>query len=343
MGSERQRIQIQRPVLTVEQILAGIEQAHPDRVDRLRILYHSFPVLPHLQLLHPFDIPISGILVLDVKSKGVKLIREILCQLRYCQSILIRLPYLSVIDIPDSTVRIEPGDGLEVIGKSVPDADLIPLISGIRVRLHLLQRQRDVRKIRPECGVLFLFVQIGKLLLCRAEIPDWDIDGVVGCHSISDCNLTVGAVPGPSVPLLTHKARGPENAVDLLLHVSAPESQDGHQCHIRIRLAIVALFPMAFIQHLKLFTRFRTRCVFDHSVVIQIGAGFYTAPLHPVCPAHKGIQRILQRLVIPGNRTRAIHITRHRHETVCGTRQVNLQTMLPVVDVVHSLVIGKIR
>ena len=85
-------------------------------------------MLPHLQLLHPFDIPISGILVLDVKREGVKLIREILCQLRYRQSILIRLPDLPIIDIPDSTVRIEPGDGLEVIGKSVPDANLITLV-----------------------------------------------------------------------------------------------------------------------------------------------------------------------------------------------------------------------
>ena len=35
-------------------------------------------MLPHLQLLHPFDIPISGILVLDVKREGIKLIREVL-------------------------------------------------------------------------------------------------------------------------------------------------------------------------------------------------------------------------------------------------------------------------
>ena len=102
-------------------------------------------MLPQLQLLYPLDIPVSRILVLNLKRKGIQLIGEILCQFSNSQCVLIRLPDVSIVDVLDSTVGIESGDGLKVICKSIPDANFIPLISGIRVWLHLLQCQRDVR------------------------------------------------------------------------------------------------------------------------------------------------------------------------------------------------------
>ena len=81
----------------------------------------------------------------------------------------------------------------------------------------------------------------------------------------------------------------------------------------------------------------------DYLLVRKVGAGFYTISLHPVCPAHEGIQGILQCLIIPGNRPCAVYVSCHRHKAVCGTGQIDFQSVLPVVDVVHSLIIGKIR
>ena len=91
--------------------------------------------------------------------------------------------------------------------------------------------------------MLLLFIQIGKILLSGAKVTDWNIDGIVGCHSVPDRDLSVGTVSGPAIPFLTHKAGCPEDAIDLLFHVSAPESQDGHQRHHRLlyrRLGICA-------------------------------------------------------------------------------------------------------
>ena len=65
--------QIQRTVLTVEQICVVVKKAVRYRIDRLCILDHGAAVLTHLKLLHPLDVAVAGILIRDLQapSRGV--------------------------------------------------------------------------------------------------------------------------------------------------------------------------------------------------------------------------------------------------------------------------------
>ena len=165
MRTEYHRRQIQRTVFQVEQKLIGVKGGHRNRINRLRVLYHGLPVFPQLKLLHPFDVAVPRILVLDLEGKGVKLIRQILGKLSHSQGVFIRLPDSTIIDIPDIPVRIEPSDRLEIIGEGIADADLIPLIPGIRMRLHFLQCEHDTVQIGTKVGAFFLSIKILEIIL----------------------------------------------------------------------------------------------------------------------------------------------------------------------------------
>ncbi len=145
MLTEFQRFKIQRPILTIEQACIAVKSRHGNRMHRFCILHHCFTVLPQLQFLHPSDVAVPCIFVLDLKGKGVKLIRKQLCKLRHLQPSLVRSPDPPVIDIPDATVTVEPGDRKKEIGKGIADPNLVPPVAGIGVWLHLFQRHRNLR------------------------------------------------------------------------------------------------------------------------------------------------------------------------------------------------------
>ena len=127
MSFELPGCQVQRPVLAIEQIGVTVENGMRHGIYGLRVLDHGSAVLPHLKLLHPLDVAVSGILVLDLKSEGVQAISQTLGKFRYSQGILIRLPDLPVKDIPNAALPVETGDGLEIICKGIADSNLIPL------------------------------------------------------------------------------------------------------------------------------------------------------------------------------------------------------------------------
>ena len=136
---ELHRPQIQRSVLAVEQVDIPVVVFHGQWEHRLCILQHGFPMLSKLELPHPVDESLSGILLCDRQGKHIQLVRKQLRQLRHLEVFGVRLPDLPVIHIPDTTLTVIPGDGLEEISKHIAHADLIPAVSGIRVRSHLIQ------------------------------------------------------------------------------------------------------------------------------------------------------------------------------------------------------------
>lgn len=87
--------QIQRTVLTVEQICVVVKKAVRYRIYRLCILDHGAAVLTHLKLLHPLDVAVAGILIRDLQSECVEPVSEYLCKFLYGKSVLVRLPDLT--------------------------------------------------------------------------------------------------------------------------------------------------------------------------------------------------------------------------------------------------------
>ena len=55
--------QVQRTVLAVEKMCVLVEALLAYGIHRFRVLDHGLPVLPQLQLLHPLDIPVSGVFI----------------------------------------------------------------------------------------------------------------------------------------------------------------------------------------------------------------------------------------------------------------------------------------
>ena len=100
-------------------------------MDRLGILHHGPAVLSQLQFLDPLNITVPHIFILDLKGKGIQLIRQQFCQLCHLKPALIRPPDPPVIDIPDPTVTVKTGNRPEEISKGVSDSNLNPTIPGI--------------------------------------------------------------------------------------------------------------------------------------------------------------------------------------------------------------------
>ena len=169
------------------------------------------------------------------------------------------------------------------------------------------------------------------------------VDGTVRCYGIADRNLTIGAVAGSSIPLVTHEPRSPEDTVDLLFYISAPEGQHGSKSHVRIRLAVIPFFPVPFHERLELVAGFRGYCVLNHLLICKVRARFNRRAGCRLCPLHKSVQDVLQCLIVSGYCSRTVHIACHRHKAVCGSGQIDLQSVFPVVDVVHGLIVGEIR
>ena len=144
MGSEFTGSKIQRSVLTVEQICITVENSMRHRIYRLCIFNHSTAIFAHLKFLHTLDIAVSCILIGNLQGKGVKAVSENLCKFRYSECILIRLPYLSVIDVPDATFTVKACNWFEIIRKGIADSDFLTLIAGLCMRFHFLQCKRDV-------------------------------------------------------------------------------------------------------------------------------------------------------------------------------------------------------
>ena len=72
MRAEFSRCEIQRSILTVKQIGISVKYCVGYRIDRLGILDHGTTILPHLELLHTLDISVSGVLIGDLKRKGIQ-------------------------------------------------------------------------------------------------------------------------------------------------------------------------------------------------------------------------------------------------------------------------------
>ena len=96
-------------------------------------------MLSELELPHPVDESLSGILFGDRQCKHIQLVRQQLCQLRYLEVLRIWLPDGAVIHIPDAALTVVPCDGLEEIGEHIAHADLISAVARIRMRSHLIQ------------------------------------------------------------------------------------------------------------------------------------------------------------------------------------------------------------
>ena len=72
------------------------------------------------------------------------------------------------------------------------------------------------------------------------------------------------------------------------------------------------------------------------------GIAAFSAGFYPVLPFHKRIKNRLQGIIISSYLSGTIYITRNRYKAISSTGEIDLQSVLTVVYVVHRLIIDEI-
>ena len=80
----------------------------------------------------------------------------------------------------------------------------------------------------------------------------------------------------------------------------------------------------------------------DNALVIQIGGRLDRLIGYTGAALHEGVEQITERIIVTLNSAGAEHITCDRNKAVGRPGQIDLQTVLAVVDVIHGLIVGKV-
>ncbi len=78
--------------------------------------------------------------------------------------------------------------------------------------------------------------------------------------------------------------------------------------------------------------------MFQHLLIRQIRTWLDVGIDNLRFPLHECVQHSSESFHITRHRTSTVLVTGNRHKTVCSARQINLQPMCPVVNVIYSLV-----
>ena len=81
----------------------------------------------------------------------------------------------------------------------------------------------------------------------------------------------------------------------------------------------------------------------DNALVIQIGCRLDRLIGYAGAALHEGVKQTAERIIVTLHCAGAEHISGYRNKAIGRSRQINLQTVLAVVDVVHGLIVGKVR
>ena len=131
--------EIQCPILAVEQIAIPVKHLHRSKILILCIVHHDLPLPAGLHLADERDIIRALHIPLNCERIPEQFIYQMLGELHDQQAALIVLPDLPVEHIPVPAFRDKPCHPAVIIREQPTHAHLAPRISGIGMRLHLLQ------------------------------------------------------------------------------------------------------------------------------------------------------------------------------------------------------------
>ena len=183
-----------------------------------------------------------------------------------------------------------------------------------------------------------------EIVFGRGQSPHWTVNLRCGQNGVPNSDLTICRVAGHAVPFVTHQAGSTKYAINLFLHTATPEAKHRDKGHVRVRMRIKIILPASFIQVFELLSRLGVHRVNDCLLIRKIGyRRAFECGLRCGFSPHEHVQSGLQRFIVTGHRTGLKHISCHRYKAVSCTGQVHFQSVFPVVHIIDSLVIRKVR
>ena len=174
MGSDRSSSKVDGHIVAVEQINIGIKPLHRHRVDTLCLLDVGLPPPSLLPVLGVIEEQLTQCLVPDGRSIDEQCIRQVFAKFHDRQCGNIGHPTFPVIDEPLLTLRHEPCNVLEHIGKEPTVSDVIVSVTLIIDQIEFRQFQHDVIEV----------------ICCRSN--DWGVECCAVPHHFLQCENAVG-------------------------------------------------------------------------------------------------------------------------------------------------------